>query len=806
MVRKKEKTKRRQILLLFMGILWCIGGWAQSYNWGSVAIGGGGFVAGLLNSRTEKGLMYARTDVGGAYRRDVSTGRWIALTDWVSQNQTGYLGVESFAIDPQATNKLYMLVGISYFNNGNTAILRSSDYGATFSITDISSLFKAHGNGMGRQNGEKLQVDPNNGNILFCGSRRNGLFKSTDAGVNWTRVSSLNITSTPNDNGISFVYIDPNSGSKGNASQTIYVGISRSASPNMYISKDGGASFNALSGAPTAVFMPQRVSVANDGIMYINFADGAGPNGNGGSEPMGNGAIWKYNIKTGAWTNVTPSGIAKAWGGISVDPANSNRVVASTINNYQIQGNNGYGDRFYLSTNGGSSWTDVVARGFTLDTDGNTWIANNAIHWAGSIEFDPFDTKKVSVTSGNGVFTNTNIDASGTWKFDVRGLEETVPLDFISIPNGPAFSVIGDYDGFKHVDITQYGPIHNPRMGTSSGIAYAGMNTNKLLRVGGSMYYSTNQGTSWVKCGSMNGTQGKVAVSADGNTFLHCPDASSTTYRSINNGSSWSTVNGLNISNAFPKADPVNSNKFYAYNSGNGTMYVSTDGGANFSAAGFAGNGGSQRIETVPGKEGHLWVAMNGGGLTRSTNSGQSFTKINGVSNCSEIGLGKAASGSTYLTIYLWGTVNGVQGVFRSTNEGASWTRVNDDAHEYGGPGNGQFVIGDMNVYGRVFMSTAGRGVAYGEPSGTVTDIETQEISSSEESSGVHCYPNPFSEELNLTTQGEFDYTLFDLAGIPLLQGHGQQTAQIGKGLAPGLYVVKIQTSTGSKVVKVNKL
>lgn len=62
------------------------------------------------------------------------------------------------------------------------------------------------------------------------------------------------------------------------------------------------------------------------------------------------------------------------------------------------------------------------------------------------------------------------------------------------------------------------------------------------------------------------------------------------------------------------------------------------------------------------------------------------------------------------------GDINGTRGLYRSTNEGASWVRVNDDAHEFGGPANGRFVVGDMNVYGRVYMSTAGRGIVYGEP------------------------------------------------------------------------------------------
>lgn len=78
--------------------------------------------------------------------------------------------------------------------------------------------------------------------------------------------------------------------------------------------------------------------------------------------------------------------------------------------------------------------------------------------------------------------------------------------------------------------------------------------------------------------------------------------------------------------------------------------------------------------------------------------------------------MGKAAPGASYPAVYIWGDINGVRGLYRSIDEGASWVRVNDDAHEFGGPANGAFVTGDMNVYGRVYMSTAGRGIVFGEP------------------------------------------------------------------------------------------
>ncbi len=44
---------------------------AGKYAWDNVSIGGSGFVSGLIANKTEPGLIYARTDVGGAYRWDV---------------------------------------------------------------------------------------------------------------------------------------------------------------------------------------------------------------------------------------------------------------------------------------------------------------------------------------------------------------------------------------------------------------------------------------------------------------------------------------------------------------------------------------------------------------------------------------------------------------------------------------------------------------------------------------------------------------------------------------------------------------
>jgi len=427
---------------------------SNNYEWKNVAIGGGGFVSAIIPSKNEAGLVYARTDVSGAYRWDAQANQWIPLIDWVSLDETGFLGMEALALDPNDSKKLYALVGTSYFNGGKTAILRSSDYGTTFSITEVTNQFKAHGNGMGRQNGEGLVVDPINSNVLYCGTRSNGLFKSKDAGKTWVRLAELNVTTTPNENGISFVVLDP-SAKNSAGTQTIYVGVSR-FNNNLYISTDGGVTFTPVAEAPPTL-MPQRAVLTSENNLLITYANGAGPHGHWNAalnEPMDKGQIWKLSGSTSTWVDITPANINRAFSGISVDPVNPQRIVATTINTYLLQEPNVYGDCIYLSTNGGSSWTDLIARGFDLDPNGITWIEGQSIHWAGSIEFDPFDSQKAWVSSGNGVFKTENINANpNDWKFMVKGLEETVPLDLISVPNGPLVSVIGDYEGFRHTDI-----------------------------------------------------------------------------------------------------------------------------------------------------------------------------------------------------------------------------------------------------------------------------------------------------------------------------------------------------------------
>jgi xyloglucan-specific exo-beta-1,4-glucanase len=687
----------------------------SGYCWRSVSMGGGGFISSLALSRLDPGLVFARTDVGGAYRWQAETRVWTPLLDWVSESQTGFFGVESLALDPSDANRVYLLVGIRYFNGGKTAILSSSDRGASFSVHEVTGQFTAHGNGAGRQNGERLAVDPSDGRILFAGTRQNGLFQSNDRGATWSRNGALDVTSTPDDAGIAFVAFDPGTGTPGAATRRAYVGVSRLGSNNLFVTENAGASWQPVPGQPTT-FAPQRAAIAGN-TLFISYGNGAGPNPSAG-DAMDRGAIWKLDTATGAWTEVTPLRGAqnRAFSGISIDAANANRLLATTINTYQRQPW-GYGDRIFLSSNGGASWTDLFQAGsITMDTNGFPWIEGQAIHWAGTIEFDPFDSEHAFVTSGNGLFETKNVGAAEqSWSFAVKGLEETVPLDAVSVPGVPLISAIGDYDGFVHHDlgVSPVAGRHLPAMGTTNAIAAAGGRPQRLARVGSALYLSDDGGGSWsLTPRPTNDTGGRLALSADGSVLLW--SAGNAVHRTADAGQSWSVPSGLAGALA-PVADSVNASKFYAYDPSSGALNASNDAGVTFTLASSLPSGGSPRIRSAPGVEGDVWVALGNAGLRRSRDSGRSFTVVAGVDSCTAVGFGAPAPGQSFAAVYIWGAAGGPRGVYRSDDSGKTWLRINDDAHQFGGLGNGQFVLGDLNVYGRVFLSTAGRGVIVGE-------------------------------------------------------------------------------------------
>ncbi len=765
---------------------------ADAFSWGTVTMGGGGYVSAIITSHAEKNLLYARTDVGGAFRWDETKQAWICLTDWLGPDDMGLLGIDGLAIDPSHPNRLYMLAGTSYWNQGKTMIMRSEDYGQTFDTVNVTRQFKTHGNGYGRQVGERLVVDPNQGDVLFCGTRSDGLWKSQDRGKTWAQVSSFAKPTTGD--GVGFVLFDTTHVGGGLA-QRIYVGTLNKGS-NLFVSEDAGATWNTLAlPSLSRQLMPQRAVLTPKGrYLYMTMSDGSGP-GYGEGTTIARGALLKYDTEAKTWENISPENLLDdpadpqnpgqvladanlgGYGGLSMDAADSNHIIATTINKWTQQmwdssNQSGYGDRIFVSSDGGQSWTSVFEKPkgepaapatgsdpiAVLGKNGFDWVEGESIHWAGSIEFDPFDSKRVFVTSGNGVYMTDNL-APGQrfiWKFTVKGLEETVPLDIVSIPEGPLVSVIGDYDGFVHGKITDPPTRrHLPKLGSNSGLAFAANKRNLLVRVGGNnnapgsanyvfpIYYSQDTGKTWSKFATHPDAgqtyRGQVAVSLDGEVVLWNPEGKNTLYRTDNFGTTWTKATGATGYKMLPKADPFDANVFYVFNNG---VMQSTDKGATFARVDNRSWKNFRDLQVTPDKSGHVWVAgvgdsgLTGGYLARSTDGGKTFTDVDPAQNssaftqkvdyCEALGFGKAAPGAAYPAIYIYGAIGGVLGMYQSVDEAKTWTRVDDALHRFGALANGGFVRGDMNTFGVVYRSTAGRGIAVRMPTEWKTSVSVR--------------------------------------------------------------------------------
>ncbi|MFD8008803.1 RICIN domain-containing protein [Streptomyces sp. NPDC058955] len=678
---------------------------AGPYRWKNAQVVGGGYVTGLVFNPREKGLLYARTDMGGAYRWDAAAEQWIPLTDWVGDKDWNLLGIDAVATDPVAPDRLYLAAG-TYTNEwaGNGAILRSTDRGRTFQRTDLP--FKLGANESGRGAGERLVIDPSNPGTLLLGTRKNGLWRSTDHGTTWRQVSSFPVKDGAGSGaGISFVTYGPA------GSRTIYVGVA-DRSTSLYRSTDGGGTWQAVPGQPTGQ-MPQHGVVSGDGSLYLTYTDDLGPNG------VTAGSVWKHTPSGGAWKDISPSRGGYGFSGLAVDPRKPSTVMVTTLDRWWPE------DEIYRTTDGGTTWTALADKS-VRNASAAPYVTTHTGHWMTALAIDPFDSGHVLYGTGNGIWRSKDAaatDSGGTshWTPGARGLEETALMDAIAPPGGATVvTAMGDQGGFRHDSLTTVpaGRLSNPTMANSTDIDFAQANPTTMVRVGrgGAQdgAYSTDGGTTWKGFTAepvRDAQDGHVALAADGRTIVWT-QAGQAPYRSTDKGTTWSKVGGLGTG-AVVVADRSSAGTFYSL--AGGTLYASTDGGATFTAR--ASGLPSGRLTAVPGIAGDLWIADGGKGLLHSTDGGRTFTTLSTVKSASALGFGKAAPGASYQALYLIGTVKDVAGVFRSTDKGATWIRVNDDAHQWGnitGPG---VVTGDPDTFGRVYIGTNGRGLQYGDPS-----------------------------------------------------------------------------------------
>lgn len=685
-------------------------------------IGAGGWVTGLQFAND--GAAYARTDTSPCV--------WYLAPGATQFIPRSFLplyyndGLYEVACCP--INSSYICAFVSIYAGGSSSMYYSSDAGVTLTAaTGFPTYGTKVNSGTTTYYGcARMACDPFNAANWVAVHPTSGAYQSTDFGETWAHIAAI---TTPSGTANGIVVFDP-----GNAN-IVYV---FSSGTGWYKSTTGvNGTFTLTSGTPT------------------NSTSGACDISNG-TLYAGSGSTTVYTYKSGVWASAT-CGVS-AWS-VAADPGNTGRAIALAQTYGTIS----------VTTNSGSSWSTG-----STNTHATCASGTNSISWivwvtsqlmtapAQNIDssraaFNPATSNDLYATNGIGILrcnpsnTPATIGDYPAWYDFSAGIENMVVNKIIcSSGSGPLYCcwdrstlLVLNPDNFPAF----YAPYDSAAAGNlsqcwSASAAPSASNVIAAICNYGQSLSGLSQdgGRTWTTFASatpQNGANcpgGSIACATSSKiTWVGAGSSpASEMWNTTNGGTSWALSTGAPASgwngsefyypNQLLVQDKVDPNYQYAYNGGH--IYQSSNSGSSFSSVstpGFTGPGSLQAwLDTAINNTGHLfftqgWSSTSSSGAPFYFSSDRGFTwnSVSGIATVWSFGFGASYPGKTYPTIFAFGQVSGIFGIYRCIDFNPaihSGTFVLVQSFVAGIRDCITAVQGDPDVFGVIYLGYQGSG------------------------------------------------------------------------------------------------
>ncbi len=614
------------------------------------------------------------------------------------------------------------------------------------------------------------------GTMLYA-STNGGLYRSADNGISWT-IANANSTSTPTNtsvfslvvNGTTFFGID-------------YDPVRGIRHPNVLRSTNNGATWiQANAGLPASVYYINSLAVSGTTIF-------AGTNV-GVFRSIDNGANW-----TSASTGLTDSFGVYVYQLI----VSGTTLVALT--------NNG----IFRSTNSGDSWVkfgpNIPNFIWSFTMSGTTMFAgtrrlnevfgstdkgvfrsiDNGVTWNPvNVGLTNMFVRSLAV-SGNTILAGTDgggicrsTDNGATWTQSTPN-KPYIPVTAFAVNGTTLFAGAFECGVFRSTNNGTQWSSSSVGLPLDSNIALAANGTAIFVSELSGVFRSLDNGATWTR--SDKGLEKAfVTTLATNGMTIFAGTYRQGVFRSTDNGATWAQVN-LGTSNIGVFSFAVNGMNIFA-GTGNG-VFRSTDNGVNWSLIGTNNTGFVDKYVRLLGMNGTTLFAGTSNGIFRSSDFGTTWIAANtGLPN--QANAQSFAISGTNIFVGIFGS-----GVFRSSDNGTTWTQEstglsNTYVYTLAASGTNLFAGTDNGIF-RAPLS----GITAVQEQPSPSPILTQ-------------YPNPFTTQTTL----EYDLPAPQHVRLALYSPLGQELMtlvdewqQAGRhsvsadmsSFASGVYVARLQ-------------